>query len=130
MAKYAAASTASDSTMVADGGAWRKSGPVPLTRKNSLPESQIESPRLAKLKTVCCRFIRHATEMRSPSSARVTAPTSGPKSRTDASPKTSASEKREAIDGILMLSVPLRTVSTENRIHSGGTEVSSRTLAL
>ena len=68
--------------------------------------------------------------MRSPSSASVMAPTSGPNSRTDASPKTSHSENRDWIDGILMVSVPQTIVSAENSTHSVGTVPAQQTATL
>ena len=47
------------------------------------------------------------TEMRRPSSASVSAPTSGPKSSTEVNANTSETEKRASIDGTLSVSVPL-----------------------
>jgi hypothetical protein len=75
---------------------------------------------LAKLNSVCGPFIRQRNEIRRPSSASTSAPTSGPKRSTEVKANTSETEKRDWIDGILMLSVPLSTVSTANSSHSPG----------
>src|SRR5688572_1661826 len=83
MPKYAAVIKARYSTTVAGGVEWPYSGAVPLVRKNSCAETHIDSPRLAKLKSVCARFIFQRKEIRRPSSARTSAPTSGPKSSTE-----------------------------------------------
>src|SRR4051794_8564697 len=82
-------------------------GAAPLSVKNSVPASQIARPRLAKLKAVCAGRHLNWNEMRRPSRARTTAPTLGPKSRTDVKAKISETEKRDCSDGIFRLNAPL-----------------------
>src|ERR1051326_9217666 len=128
--KYGVASAASERTIDAEGtGAWN-SGPEPVTRKNSFPANQIDSPRFPKLNIVWTRLFLYAAEMRNPSRASVTAPTSGPNSMIEARPNTSPSETRESTPGIVMVSQPQTTVRIENKTHSIGTVPRIRATAL
>src|SRR5688500_19765752 len=120
MTKYAAVISPRCRTMVADGVVRPYNGATPLLTKKRPADTHIDRPRLAKLNSVCGPFIRQRNEIRRPSSASTSAPTSGPKSSTEVKANTSETEKRDWIDGILMLSVPLSTVSTANSSHSPG----------
>src|SRR6185436_117243 len=106
------------------------SGAAPLSRKNRCPETQMARLRLAKLNAGCVAFIFHRNEMRIPSSASVTAPTSGPNSSTEANANASDTEHRVSIEGTFSDSMQLPMVRTAKSSHALGTGCCTRTATL
>ena len=85
-----------------------------------MPEIQVASIRLPKLKAALSAGIRRCHASTRLSSASVTAPASGPNSRTEVKAKTSETVKRASIDGIFSSMRPLRKVRPAKTHHSTG----------
>jgi hypothetical protein len=87
------------------------SGLAPETAKNSVPDVQAASVRLPTLKAALSMPIRRCHASTRQSSASVTAPASGPNSRTDVSAKTSEAVKAASTPGTTRVMRPLTNVS-------------------